>query len=114
MINIAPNLYAELKRALDPAPNPYSSNATAFGIPIATSNAFPHEWDCKGCDGSGEGDESTYCPKCSGAGRVRALGYMTAGFGQPATLIVDKLPKAFAPYFPAGIVLPPPISRGLP
>lgn len=86
----------------------YGLAGTFGGVPIYESRVFPHQWKCGTCDGTGEGETATYCPKCKGAGRIKAVGMMGT------TIIIEPLPKAFLPSFPSGIVPLPPIARGLP
>lgn len=82
-----------------------------FGLPIRESAAFPHQFQCSKCCGTGEGDTSTYCTGCNGAGEVRVEGAITNG--HQTTLLISPLPKLFAPYFPGGIVPAPQLSQGL-
>lgn len=108
--------YCDMVRLLDsvqtaPPTNPLVSGANLFGVRIQPSSAFPFEAECSACKGTGEGTESTYCDKCSGAGRQRFEGVMQNG--SQTILLTGKLPKAFAPYFPKGLVPPAPLSRGL-
>ena len=84
---------------------------SACGIPIRQSNAFPFSQDCKACGGTGEGEESTYCPKCKGAGSIKYEGVMQSA-GQ-TIILTGTLPRKFEPHFPLGIVRKPPLSRGL-
>ena len=110
-----------LKRKLDnlSAPTPDYKNplpSTFLGVPIRTSSAFPAINDCMDCNGTGEGETSTYCQKCDGAGRIQIDGMMTKGNplkGGETMLLRRELPKAFKPSFPRGIVALPPLARGL-
>ncbi len=98
------------------------SHAAAFcDIPVHESPLFPYEFNCRACDGTGEGQDSTYCSRCGGAGAVRVEGMMTAtvttslfsndAVALPsATLITSKLPRKFDPYFPKGLVPPMPMK----
>lgn len=85
---------------------------SAFGLPMRESPAFPHQWACQTCDGTGVGEESTYCPKCNGAGEIRAEGMMTND--RQSVILTSKLPRKFEPSFPVGLVPAPKLSRGLP
>lgn len=88
-----------------------SVGQSLFGIPIRQSSAFPMVVTCSKCDGTGEGEESTFCPKCKGAGQQRFEGYMQNG---PQTILWEsQLPRRFDPSFPAGIVPPAPLASGL-
>ena len=120
-LTLTPSLYAEMVRTIRKRRDdrtysllsgnpPYSGLNTFHGVPIQSSNVFPHQHQCGTCRGTGEGIESTYCDRCGGAGQIRLVGMMQ---NQGQTILIrDKLPKAFAPYFPAGLVAMPPLSRG--
>lgn len=100
--------YYSLAGALAPRS---TARGMAFGLPVHTSNAFPYTAKCKACDGTGEGEASTYCPKCKGAGSIKYEGMMQSA-GQ-TILLTSPLPKLFEPSFPSGLVPMPKLSRGL-
>jgi hypothetical protein len=77
-----------------PAANPI------WGIPVRESRAFPHQFACTKCGGTGEGDDSTYCTHCKGAGQIRVEGLMGGGPSN-LTMITSKLPRAFEPRWTA-------------
>lgn len=116
-LTLTPALYADMARAIRKREDDRmmsalnGSQANLYGMPVCQSNVFPHQFQCGTCGGTGEGTESTYCDRCEGAGQVRIVGMMQ-NRGQ-TVLIKDKLPKAFEPYFPAGLVPAPPLCRGL-
>lgn len=105
-------LNQEFQRNTLSAISPLHQQQNLFRMPVRSSGAFPHQFDCGPCGGSGEGKSSTYCPKCKGAGEVKVIGIMVNC--DPVTMIIEPLPKKFEPYFPCGIVPAPPICRGLP
>lgn len=108
-----PALLRSLPRETAPEINPFLGRSTSlYGIPIQESAAFPLQTKCAACDGTGEGTESTFCRKCSGAGENRYEGMVRNG--DQTIVLTSPLPKKFAPYFPRGAVALPPISRGLP
>lgn len=89
--------------------------ANVANVAIHKSSVFPYDIKCSTCRGTGEGEDSTYCRKCGGAGSIRVEGMMSSGrFGEPMMLITSSLPKKFQPSFPTGLVPFPPMSRGLP
>lgn len=94
--------------------NPIREPVSFFGgIKIVSSPAFPMTLDCSVCDGTGEGIESTYCESCQGHGQNRFDGMITNTDGSVTLLKGEQHgPKKFAPYFPAGLVPMPPLSRG--
>lgn len=111
MMHLSPSVYRNLKRDFgqNTMADALGYFGTAFGgIPVQESRAFPRQFKCSVCDGTGKGETSTYCQRCKGAGEVRVVGMMGT------TIIVDTLPKAFLPGFPSGLVALPPIARGLP
>lgn len=121
-LTLSPALYAEMMQkmhhyhdamtySLLAGNPPYSATNTFYGTPIRSSAAVAHQFQCSKCHGTGEGDESTYCEHCDGAGQVNLVG-MIEQRGTTA-MIRDTLPKAFAPYF-AATVAAPQLCRGLP
>ena len=44
-------------------------------IPIRRSSLFPFDAKCSTCGGTGEGETSTYCQECRGAGVKRIIGH---------------------------------------
>lgn len=103
--------FRETERDYAARNNPLTPSRTFGGVEIHQSGMFPFEASCAACDGTGEGSESTFCPKCKGAGRNRYGGVMRNG---PQTILLTvPLPKAFAPSFPVGLVGPAKLSRGL-
>ena len=92
--------------------NPLLSPQSFGGVRIEQSAVFPMQLECAACGGTGEGEASTYCPKCKGAGENRYEGMMRNG--AQTILLTVPLPKAFQPYFPASLVPVPPLARGLP
>lgn len=104
--------YQELLRGFEPRDYLPKSNFHDFmGIRIQANSAFPFQMPCKACNGSGKGEESTYCPKCKGAGEIRYIGVMQNG--SQTIVLTAPLPKRFAPRFPSGILPAPMLSRGL-
>lgn len=92
--------------------NPLLGARRSFmGLDIIPNGAFPMTILCPACGGTGEGEESTYCPKCKGQGSNRYEGIMRNG--AQTILVTGSMPKKFAPHFPRGAVSQPPISRGL-
>ena len=98
---LSPQVLRDMMRKVEtvaPAHNPIfgSASAPSFGgIPIRESTAFPMVVTCSKCDGTGEGEESTFCPKCKGAGQQRFEGYMQSG---PQTILWEsQLPRRFDP-----------------
>ena len=77
-----------------------------MGIEVQTSNAFPMIMDCNVCAGTGEGTESTYCPKCNGQGKTKAIGIMDGNRSQKLTILTERLPKAFQPHWPLDVPVP--------
>ena len=111
--------YHHMRRMMDEImlPPSFSNNQirplppALFGTPVTISNQFPMDIHCSKCCGNGEGSESTYCERCEGAGHNIYDGMVQNG---PQTILIRrKLPKAFAPSFPAGLVPMPPLCRGL-
>lgn len=84
-----------------------------FGTVVQRSNVFPSTKPCDVCGGTGEGGcEATYCSHCAGAGATKSIGVVIDG--DRICVITGTLPKRFEPYFPAGLVKPPALCRGLP
>ena len=83
------------------------SASTLFGMRIEICSALPTRFECASCEGTGEGETSTYCRGCRGAGEIEAVG--TTG----DSLITRALPRKFEPAFPSGIVAQPKLCRGL-
>lgn len=110
IIYIAPQYFAELANL--PAPNVVGDYMGIFSPKIVPSTIFPYTNRCAECAGSGEGLASTYCPTCRGAGEIKTIGTAFDG-DRMASVIRGHLPKRFAPYFPAGLVRPPRMCRGL-
>lgn len=119
MLSVGSRLYRELIHQFDrDAGNLLARPAAIFtnfmGIPVRESTLFPYTVTCTACGGSGEGETSTYCPRCDGAGAIRYEGAMTGGKPE-MVLLTSPLPRLFAPYFPRDIGPPqPPLCRGLP
>ena len=106
--------YYELRRQVDDDSLPVGlichPPQTLYGMKLIVSPQFPFETNCGTCGGTGEGTDATYCSRCKGAGRLRF-----EGMALPSrTMFTSPLPKAFEPYFPAGLVPPPRLCRGLP
>lgn len=73
---------------------------------IVASNHFPIISDCKTCDGTGEGTESTYCKPCSGSGKVKVVGVQQGYDGRPLTFTEKVHEKAFEPHWPPDVLVP--------
>jgi len=108
-ITLSHAAYADFIREAQPT-DPYGSNLW-LGMKVEASNVFPTQHACSQCDGSGEGQTSTYCCRCAGAGHIKTIGMVTGS--RPLTMITAKLPRRFDPYFPADLVGLPPLCRGL-
>lgn len=105
----SPELYARL-RDLTPRDFVWTGEkhpALWTGMRIVEVSHFPMTGQCKACGGTGEGAHSTYCQNCAGAGQIKTIGKVGDVW------IRDKLPRAFEPSFPKGVVSQPPLSRGL-
>lgn len=102
-------------------PNP-SSNPLLHGIQVYESNVFPFTQSCGKCNGTGSGgEESFYCSKCRGGGRVTYSGMMTTPVGvftpKDATrtvVIVEYHPRLFEPKFPVAVDTPRKIPHRYP
>lgn len=106
---LSPVAYANLRR--DATSAKFSPFTQFVGLPIEESNLFPTLNACGRCAGSGEGDDSTYCGNCRGAGTIRTEGMMLHGLGN-MTLITTPLPRKFEPR--ASFTVPPrKLCRGL-
>lgn len=101
----------DLEYATGPQPWSEPRQAIYGGVKVVPSASFPMEYDCSHCDGTGEGETSTYCKHCHGAGRVRVEGMMKNG--KETTFLTGRLPKKFQPSFPSGLVPKPPLSKGV-
>jgi hypothetical protein len=104
--------YMAVARSLADNSSPQSldrcgSASTLFGIRIEICSALPTRFECASCEGTGEGESSTYCRGCRGAGEIEAVG--TTG----ESLITRALTRKFEPAFPSGIVAQPKLCRGL-
>lgn len=95
-------LSPSLSRQFDLGSKPLAHSL--YGIPIHESPMFPYLYDCKECDGSGYGQESTFCKKCKGAGSVKVDGMMQAGRGM--TLITGRLPRKAYVRWPVDVAVP--------
>lgn len=85
--------------------------APVRGMPVLSSSQFPFVTKCKECGGTGEGETTTMCLPCGGAGALKTIGMVD--YGHRFDLITRRLPPKFKPRFPAGLVPPPPLSKGL-
>jgi len=84
---------------------------SVFGIRFNETSAFPFVSPCTPCNGTGEGNTSTFCQKCDGAGAIKHEGMMQSG--RQTILITGHLPRKFDPSFPSDIYVPPAPMRGL-
>lgn len=112
-LTVSPTVFRSFPVCQPPRSNPLHSGYLGglLGIPMRESSLFPFEHGCSACGTTGEGETSTYCDKCGGAGEIRVVG--VAQDRRHTTLLTEKIAiKAFAPYFPAGLV-PPPTLKGL-
>ncbi len=79
---------------------------------VRVSPIFPYRLPCEACGGTGESIDATYCRKCAGAGEIETEGALIER-GRMTGIIQNKLKPRFDPYFPAGLVRPPRMCRGL-
>lgn len=82
-----------------------------YGIPIHENPMLPYVYDCKECEGSGYGQESTFCKKCKGAGSVKVEGMMQDDRGM--TLITGRLPRKAYVRWPVDVSVPLRVITGL-
>lgn len=75
-----------------------------YGIPTRENPMFPYVYGCKECEGSGYGQESTFCNKCKGAGSVKVEGVMQND--RSMTLITGRLPRKAYVRWPADVAVP--------
>lgn len=75
-----------------------------WGVPVKASGAFPFQQACVPCQGAGYGTESTFCPKCGGAGEIRYEGM--AKNDCQTILITSKLPRKAYVRWPENIGVP--------
>lgn len=79
---------------------------------ICASHAFPTApARCSRCEGTGEGDDSTYCHHCDGAGEIISEGVFSNG--HTTVLFKRDLPKKFEPRCTFAVPAPK-LCRGLP
>lgn len=112
-LTLSPQFVRSFPMCQPPRSNPLNSGYLGgfLGMPIRESSVFPFEHGCSACGTTGEGEASTYCDKCGGSGEIRVVG--VAQDRGHTTLLTERVAeKAFAPYFPAGLV-PPPTLKGL-
>lgn len=117
-LTVSPGYRKRLEK-LTARPEPLTSeigllhSAGLIGIPIMESSLFPFTSACEPCGGTGHGQCRTYCRNCNGGGAIRTVGLLSGeGFGFMP--ICEPLPLKFQPSFPAGIVPPAALCRGLP
>lgn len=118
---VSPRHRSEIERAFPPSRNIGAIVGLGGGMSVIASNLFPYDAPCSCCSATGEGDTSTYCQRCGGAGEIEIIGTLmheARSFFDPApsgmTVIEGKRkPPRFEPRFPAGIVSPALLSRGL-
>lgn len=66
-----PALLRSLTREPPSERNPLLGRSASFhGIPVQESGAFPFQATCGTCAGTGEGEESTYCPNAKAPERT--------------------------------------------
>ncbi len=109
---ISGRAYADMLGKVAPHREQDRLSGMLFAPKVIQSPLFPYRMRCERCDGTGEGDDATYCRKCGGAGEIENEGVISEG-GRVTSLIQNKLKPRFAPYFPAGLVRPPRMCRGL-
>lgn len=76
-----------------------------YGIPVQVSALFPYTQKCKVCEGTGEGRDSTYCPKCRGGGEYTVEGAVTSR-DDSITMILAYRKKRFEPRWPREVRVP--------
>lgn len=81
------------------------------GVQVRENRMFPYVQSCGKCGGSGDGETSTYCPSCKGAGRTRVEGVMVGAGDKMAVLMHYYPPKPVA--WPADVLVPVRHSPGI-